>query len=169
VRYVHVLLAASAICALSGCGGTEPPRVDALIDKYALQYRVDPYFARVIQEIEDPERDPKATSRFGARGFFQLIPRTFAAMGVGNDITDPEQNIHAGIKYLSQQLARYDGDWVKAAGAYNGGPGAIDTWLQNGGGDLRRHLRAETVAYMARVAQARADWFRRLTHDQRRS
>lgn len=56
----------------------------------------------------------------------QVMPGTFHDMNVGTDITDPEQNVHAGIKYLSQMLQRYHGNQTLAAAAYNAGPGAVD-------------------------------------------
>jgi hypothetical protein len=101
---------------------------DSLVSKYAAQYGVPEDFAQRIRgrETGGTPSPQTATSSAGARGIFQLMPGTFKEMGVGGDITNPEQNVHAGIKYLSQMLQRYHGDQTLAAAAYNAGPGAVD-------------------------------------------
>jgi hypothetical protein len=58
----------------------------------------------------------------GEYGVMQLMPAT--ASGLGVDPTDVNQNIHGGVKYLSQLYDRY-GDWALAVQHYNGnGPAA---------------------------------------------
>jgi hypothetical protein len=101
---------------------------DALVSKYAKMYGVPEDFANRIRgrETGGTPNPHTATSSAGARGVFQLMPGTFKEMGVGDNIEDPEQNTHAGIKYLSQMLQRYHGDETLAAAAYNAGPGAVD-------------------------------------------
>lgn len=119
---------------------------ESAIDRYGRQYGVDANFARQIQGVETggtPSPDT-ATSKAGARGRFQLMPATFKGLGVGDNITDPDQNVHAGVLYLSQQLKKYHGNQALAAAAYNAGPGAVDAYLQHG-----TPLPAETVAYAA--------------------
>jgi soluble lytic murein transglycosylase-like protein len=54
-------------------------------------------------------------------GIMQLMPGTASALGVA-DAFDPRQNIMGGAKYLSQLLARFDGDVRLAVAAYNAGP-----------------------------------------------
>lgn len=80
----------------------------------------------------------------GARGHYQLMPDTFKEMDVGTDITNPDQNAHAGIKYMSLMLKRYKGDKALAAAAYNAGPGAVDDYLAG-----KKHLPDETIKYAA--------------------
>jgi hypothetical protein len=58
----------------------------------------------------------------GEYGVMQLMPATASALGV--DPTDVNQNIHGGVKYLSQLYDRF-GDWALAVQHYNGsGPAA---------------------------------------------
>ena len=65
-----------------------------------------------------------AISPKGAQGLMQLMPNTAAELGVKNPF-DISQNIEGGVKYLSQLLNRYDGDFVKAISAYNAGPARV--------------------------------------------
>jgi hypothetical protein len=58
----------------------------------------------------------------GEYGVMQLMPATASRLGV--DPTDVNQNIHGGVKYLSQLYDRF-GDWALAVQHYNGnGPAA---------------------------------------------
>jgi soluble lytic murein transglycosylase-like protein len=71
--------------------------------------------------------DPTAGSPAGARGLTQLMPGTAAALGV-TDMTDPQQSLEGGAKYLKQQLDAFGGDITKALAAYNAGPGAVQRY-----------------------------------------
>ncbi len=71
--------------------------------------------------MQESGGDPNAGSSAGARGLMQLMPETFAGLGVGDNILDPKQNLEAGVKYLSQMHEQF-GDWTKAVGHYNCGP-----------------------------------------------
>lgn len=61
-----------------------------------------------------------ATSKSGAMGIMQLMPATAKYLGC-EDAYDPEQNIMAGAKYISELLDKYDGDTSLALAAYNAG------------------------------------------------
>lgn len=61
-----------------------------------------------------------ATSKCGAQGIMQLMPKTAKALGV-TDSYDPEQNIMGGAKYISNLLKNYNGDVSLALAAYNAG------------------------------------------------
>jgi hypothetical protein len=85
----------------------------------ASQYKVDPAIIRAIIMAESGN-NPKAISNRGARGLMQLMPRTAKSLGV-KDSFNPEQNIHAGVKYFSQLLNKFNGDPSLALAAYNAG------------------------------------------------
>jgi len=85
----------------------------------ANQYKVDPAIIRAIIMAESGY-NPRAISKKGARGLMQLMPRTARSLGV-KDSFNPEQNIHAGVKYFSQLLYKFNGDPSLALAAYNAG------------------------------------------------
>jgi soluble lytic murein transglycosylase-like protein len=108
---------------------SEPSVSRAAIDRYvqanALASGVDPKLVEAIIASESGF-DPNATSRTGARGLMQLMPRTAASLRVV-DSYDPEQNVRGGIRYLRALLDRF-GDVQLAVAAYNAGPGAVERY-----------------------------------------
>ncbi len=67
---------------------------------------------------------PTARSHAGAIGLMQLIPATGRWMGARN-LTNPTENISAGVKYLKYLTDRFGGDQQKAIAAYNAGEGNV--------------------------------------------
>jgi soluble lytic murein transglycosylase-like protein len=88
--------------------------------------------------------NPRAVSKRGAVGLMQLLPATARRYGV-KDIYDPEQNIRAGTRYLSDLLTRFDSNLELALAAYNAGEEAVERY--------GRHIPpyAETLAYVPSV------------------
>lgn len=67
-----------------------------------------------------------AGSHAGAIGLMQLLPSTashVAGRNVSADelMNNPQLNLELGARYLKYQLNRYEGNFVKAAAAYNAG------------------------------------------------
>jgi soluble lytic murein transglycosylase-like protein len=71
--------------------------------------------------------NPRAVSKKGAIGLMQLLPATARRYGVKN-IYDPEQNVRAGARYLSDLLARFDSNVELALAAYNAGEEAVERY-----------------------------------------
>lgn len=75
--------------------------------------------------------DPKAQSRFGAKGLMQLLPATGRRVGVDN-LLNPRANILAGARYLKRLMKVFGQDGVSprqqirfALAAYNCGLGHV--------------------------------------------
>jgi soluble lytic murein transglycosylase-like protein len=96
------------------------PQVQALINKYANLYGVDPALVQAVIRHESGF-NPGAVSPKGAQGLMQLMPGTAALMGVNNPF-DPEQNVAGGVGYLRRCLDRFGHNVPLAVAAYNAGP-----------------------------------------------
>jgi soluble lytic murein transglycosylase-like protein len=68
--------------------------------------------------------DRYAISRTGAMGLMQLMPDTARRYGVQN-MMDPTENIHGGVRYLADLLAMFKGRVDLAVAAYNAGENAV--------------------------------------------
>ena len=99
---------------------------DQIISQAASLYNLPEKLIKSVIKHES-NFNPEATSYAGATGLMQLMPATARGLGV-DDATAPEQNIMGGSKYLSQMMARYDGDIQVALAAYNAGPGNVDKY-----------------------------------------
>ena len=91
------------------------------IVRWANAASVDPNLAATIMQIESCG-DPRATSRSGAMGLFQVMPFHFH---FGENPYDPETNALRGLGYLARALEKGSGNPRLAMAGYNGGVGVI--------------------------------------------
>jgi Transglycosylase SLT domain len=91
------------------------------ISQWAAAVNVDPNLAAVIMQIESCG-DPRATSRSGAMGLFQVMPFHFYS---SDSPYDPDTNAARGLAYLARSLTAAGGDARLAMAGYNGGIGVI--------------------------------------------
>jgi soluble lytic murein transglycosylase-like protein len=98
------------------------------IVKWSASHNLDPNLAAVVMQIESCG-DPRATSRSGAMGLFQVMPFHFHT---SDSPYDPDTNAARGLAYLARSLATAGGDARLAMAGYNGGIGVISrrewTW-----------------------------------------
>jgi len=105
-------------------GKTDTAAFDSIIAREAREAGIDPALVKAVIHRES-YFNPGAISSAGARGLMQLMPATARDMGV-RDVTDPEQNIRGGTRYLAMLVSRYHGDTTKALAAYNAGMKNVD-------------------------------------------
>jgi soluble lytic murein transglycosylase len=98
---------------------------DSLIASQARAQRLDPALIKAVIAAES-NFSPLATSRAGAQGLMQLMPKTAEGLGVENPFHEVE-NVNGGTRYLRKMLDRY-GDLSRALAAYNAGPKAVDRY-----------------------------------------
>lgn len=103
---------------------------DELIRKHATNYGID-WRLMAAQAYQESHFNPDAKSWVGALGLFQVMPATGAEMGFHN-LTEPEEGIHAGVRYMAQLIDSFDKDIpfkhrVRfALAAYNAGRGHVE-------------------------------------------
>jgi soluble lytic murein transglycosylase-like protein len=100
------------------------------IEKYAniittasKAYGVDASLVHAVISAESAY-NRYAVSRTGAMGLMQLMPDTARRYGVQN-MMDPTENIHGGVRYLRDLLAMFKGRVDLAIAAYNAGENAV--------------------------------------------
>lgn len=98
-------------------------RFSPIIDLASRTHGVEPALVHAVVSAESGY-NPGAISKAGARGLMQLMPDTAKRYGV-SDIMDPAQNIYAGVRYLRDLLAMFNGNLELAIAAYNAGENAV--------------------------------------------
>lgn len=127
---------AGNIDGVTGTPGAEPhvPRYDGrlftvnsryhpLIEQVSAMYDVDDALVKAVVQAESAF-DPDAVSREGAQGLMQVLPATAARYAIEN-LTDPLQNLHAGVRHLKRLLRMFNGNMPLALAAYNAGENAV--------------------------------------------
>ncbi len=114
----------------------ERRKLQAVVDlfrKYSDQYDFD-YLMVAAQGYQESGLDQSVVSPVGALGIMQVMPTTAADKSVGiPDISTPENNIHAGTKYLRYVIDNFFDDpaidqvnrTLFAFASYNAGPNRI--------------------------------------------
>jgi len=103
----------------------------AFFRKYADRYEMD-YLLMVAQGYQESRLDHSVRSPVGAIGVMQVMPATGKEMEAG-DITQIENNIHAGVKYVRFMMDQYYAGepmdslnkGLFAIASYNAGPGRV--------------------------------------------
>lgn len=147
-RHQAALLAAShgwhdrAIAALGAVGAMRaypwrfPMIEETRVREYGERWQVDPALIYGLMRAESAMQ-ADALSPAGARGLLQLMPGTARAVASRNgliyngsgDLMNPAINLPLGIAHLAELQARYEGDWIRVAAAYNAGINAVARWL----------------------------------------
>jgi len=103
---------------------------DDFVKKYSERYGFD-YRLMVAQMHQESKFNPKAKSYAGAKGLFQVMPKTAKELGFKNP-AHPETGIHAGIKYMKWVQERMEYYDIKddqliwfALASYNAGSGHV--------------------------------------------
>jgi membrane-bound lytic murein transglycosylase MltF len=141
--------------------------------KYGDQYSFD-YLLVAAQGYQESQLDQSKRSNAGAVGIMQLLPDTAADPNVGiPDIHDPENNIHAGTKYIDFIRSRYFNEpgidalnrGLFALAAYNAGPARVQSlrkkaaeqgydpnkWFDNVEIIAAQEIGRETVQYVSNI------------------
>ena len=152
---------------LSPGGAFAPPKILAYFDvspnykavkhllkDASLKFDIDFELLQAVIATESGF-DTHAVSPKGAVGLMQLIPPTAERYGVKADknaavakkLTDPQINIKAGARYLSDLIRLFPGQLELALASYNAGPGAV----QRAGNKIPNY--PETINYVKTVMQ----------------
>lgn len=135
---------------------TLPTDYEELIQIASGKYGVPVDLIKAVIDTES-SFNPNVVSSAGAKGLMQLMDGTASGLGV-SDPFDPAQSIDGGVRYLSYQLKRYDGQEKMALAAYNAGPGRVNKLGVSTDLELMEKLSQlpkETQAYIAKIERAR--------------
>lgn len=103
-----------------------PGPIVRFVDLVAPDFQLAPALVLAVIATES-NFNASAVSPKNAMGLMQLIPDTARRFGV-RDALDPAQNIRGGMAYLRWLLARFEGDIMLAAAAYNAGEAAVERY-----------------------------------------
>ena len=142
-----------------------------LFRKYSDQYKLDALLM-AAQGYQESRLDNSVKSPVGAIGIMQVMPATGKELAVG-DITKPENNVHAGVKYVRFMMDQYFekepmdrlNKGLFTFAAYNAGPGRIrdlrlraqkrglnpNIWFNNVEVVASEAIGRETVQYVANI------------------
>ncbi len=113
------------------------------IVRWANAAGVDPNLLAVVMQIESCG-DPRALSRAGAAGLFQVMPFHFH---FGENPFNPDTNALRGTGYLSRSLEAAGGNARLALAGYNGGIGVISRGEWTWSAETNRYVRFGAPIY----------------------
>jgi membrane-bound lytic murein transglycosylase MltF len=146
-------------------------KVVDLFRKYGDQYKID-YLLMLAQGFQESGLDQSVKSRVGAVGVMQVMPATGKELKVG-DISNLENNVHAGVKYIRYMIDQYYKDepmdllnrGLFAFASYNAGPARVsqlrreaerrglnpNLWFNNVERIASERIGRETVTYVGNI------------------
>ena len=98
-------------------------KYSGIIQTAAKAYGVEASLVHAVISAESGYNQ-YAISKRGAMGLMQLMPDTARRYGVQN-MMDPVENIHGGVRYLRDLLAMFKGRLDLVIAAYNAGENAV--------------------------------------------
>jgi len=119
------------------------------IMRWAGEWNLDPNLVATVMQIESCG-DPRAISRAGAMGLFQVMPYHFSEQEAPYD---PDTNARRGLAYLSKALDMYQDHRLAFAG-YNGGIGTAAKPESNWPNETIRYSYWGTGIYQDAVTQS---------------
>jgi hypothetical protein len=120
----------------------------ALASTAGTKYGVDSNFL-LAQIGAESKGNPAAVSPKGATGVSQFMPKTAAQYGV--DVNNASSSIEGQAHYMSDLLKQFNGDYTKAAAAYNWGPGHLAGAIDRYGDKWLQHAPTETQLYVSKI------------------
>lgn len=143
-----------------------PIKYEKLVNKYASQYNMDPYFVYAVIKTESNFKK-EAISNKEARGLMQITATTgkwgAESLGIGDfdeeQLLEARYNIRIGCWYLYTLSKEFDKDMTKVLAAYNGGSGNVNRWVKDklyssDGVTLERTPFSETNRFIEKVKKA---------------
>jgi membrane-bound lytic murein transglycosylase MltF len=141
--------------------------------KYGDKYSLD-WLLLSAQAFQESQLKQATVSHAGAVGVMQVLPKTAASPPISiPNVKNPEDNIHAGVKYMRYLIDNYFENeqidslnmHLMALGAYNCGPGNMrklrreakehglneNVWFNNVEIMAARHIGRETVQYVSNI------------------
>lgn len=120
----------------------EPSAAQRYVAHYSATYRVPPELIEALIDVESGW-NAQALSNKGAMGLMQLMPATARRFGAVQPY-DAEQNIAAGVRYVTTLMWEFHGDQRLVAAAYYAG----DHWISR---KLLDYRNPAVVAYVQAV------------------